>query len=452
MTDSLTVPTHFGDLSELSAGLADRVDEERIILYGPEAFEEGSMVAFAVLLVDGTPAIEGVGRVAASVDGGEARAPETRYDIVFDSLQLAGRSEVVYERIVLHRQSLMGDEPATGEIDLAEIEEAESFAAAEQGFVAAPDEKGDAAAYEEVDEDVVSFAASEAPPAAEAYEEVGEDVVSFAAFEAPPPPDTSSYDGSVPDEYAAAEAGTGGQHEAFEIGEDANAAIVGDGFGGDDSTEGATVVASLEELERAASAPPAQPPPKLPEAPEGFALPPLPAGLTRPVHPPTWWPSDAPPPQPRASSGWFQYGGELPIPSEPPRPDLDPALRVTPAPRPGAEATPNMPPREEPAPAGDVTDFATEATYGEEAASEIGFAESAASFDEAAPIANEDASPLDETVEAPLDGVLEVGVPDGDFEIGFGTGELDDGTVVPNDEEATAHEVSLPEGGPLEEP
>ena len=62
MTEVLTVPTHFGDISELSAGLADRVDEERLILYGPTAYEEGATVGFAVLLMDGSPALEGVGR------------------------------------------------------------------------------------------------------------------------------------------------------------------------------------------------------------------------------------------------------------------------------------------------------------------------------------------------------------------------------------------------------
>lgn len=462
MTDSLTVPTHFGDLSELSAGLADRVDEERIILYGPEAFEEGSMVSFAVLLVDGTPALEGVGRVAASVDGGEARAPETRYDIVFDNLQLAGRSEVVYERIVLHRQSLAGGEPPTGEVDVSELEEAgDAFTEAEE-----PD-------------------AAEAAEAAEAYEEVGEDLVSFATSEAPPAPeeDAGAYDmAGVPAEHVsetAAEAAFEEPAADVEDVADSEFEDVGDADDAfadyeEEAAEGATVVASIEDLERAASAPPGQPAPEPPAAPEGFALPPLPAGLTRPVHPPTWWPSDAPPPQPRASSGWFQYGGELPIPSEPPRPDLDPSLRVTPAPRPGAEATPNMPPREEasaadpvmdaeaPAEAdfaeaeADFADFAeAEAEHGEAPAQDdfVDFADpvddpAAEPLDAAAP--SDAATPLDETVEAPLDEGAEAGEPD-EFEVGFDAGELGDEPVAPYDEDATAHEVSLPERDPFEE-
>ena len=41
------------------------------------------------------------------------------------------------------------------------------------------------------------------------------------------------------------------------------------------------------------------------------------------------------------SSGYFDHRGGLPIPQQPPRPDIDPTLRVSPAPRPGAEAAPH---------------------------------------------------------------------------------------------------------------
>ena len=124
MTEVLTVPTSFGDIAELSSGLADRVDNDRIILYGPEPYEEGAEVGFAVLLLDGTAAIEGVGRVSAAVDGGEDRAPEIRYDIVLDSLQLDTRSEIVLERILMGRQSELGEEAATGEVAMPEPDDA----------------------------------------------------------------------------------------------------------------------------------------------------------------------------------------------------------------------------------------------------------------------------------------------------------------------------------------
>ncbi|MEM9067226.1 MAG: hypothetical protein AAGE52_01930 [Myxococcota bacterium] len=366
MTDNLTVPTHFGDLSELSAGLADRVDEERIILYGPNAFEEGSTVSFAVLLIDGTPALEGTGRVAAAVDGGDARAPETRFDIVFDMLQLEGRSEVVYERIVLARQSMMGEEPQTGEVDVTELE-AESAEAPEE----APAELEVDTAYAEeqgeyVGEEEVSFA-SEAPAAAEEFVESAD---------------------PVPVE---------GELEVADVGE---VELEGEFDAPPEYPEaGETVVASLEEFEEVD-------PPSLPEEPEGFALPPLPDALTRPMHPPTWWPAEVPPPQPRASSGHFRYGGELPVPAGPPRPELDPSMRVAPAPRPGAEAAPNMPPRDEEA-------FVEDAAAEEAPALEDAVAEEVAVDEELEAAHDVEADGL-EVAEGEAD---EADVPVGDFAV-----------------------------------
>ena len=127
MSQVLTVPTHFNDLGELSEGFLDRVEQDTLILYGPVAYEDGSEIEFAVLLADGSPALEGTGRVRAAVDGGAERVPETRYDVVVESLQLDGHSEVVFERLVLARQSVSDrpaaaaaaeeeDEPATNEM------------------------------------------------------------------------------------------------------------------------------------------------------------------------------------------------------------------------------------------------------------------------------------------------------------------------------------------------
>jgi len=125
MSQVLTVPTHFNDLGELSEGFLDRVEQDTLILYGPVAYEDGSEIEFVVLLADGSPALEGVGRVRAAVDGGADRVPETRYDVVVEALQLDGRSEVVFERLVLARQAVSDHppaddaEPPTGDIDVA---------------------------------------------------------------------------------------------------------------------------------------------------------------------------------------------------------------------------------------------------------------------------------------------------------------------------------------------
>jgi hypothetical protein len=125
MSQVLTVPTHFNDLGELSEGFLDRVEEDTLILYGPVAYEDGSEIEFAVLLADNSPALEGVGRVRAAVDGGAERVPETRYDVVVEVLELDGRSEVVFERLVLARQAVSdrppadSAEPPTGDMDAA---------------------------------------------------------------------------------------------------------------------------------------------------------------------------------------------------------------------------------------------------------------------------------------------------------------------------------------------
>jgi hypothetical protein len=122
MSQVLTVPTHFNDIGELSEGFLDRVEQDTLILYGPVAYEEGSEIEFALLLADGTAALEGVGRVRAAVDGGEDRVPETRYDVVVEALQLDGRSEVVFERLVIARQAVSEAPPAEDDPVVEEVE------------------------------------------------------------------------------------------------------------------------------------------------------------------------------------------------------------------------------------------------------------------------------------------------------------------------------------------
>ncbi|UCF45765.1 MAG: hypothetical protein JSU89_00915 [Myxococcales bacterium] len=123
MSQVLTVPTHFDDIGELSEGFLDRVEQDTLILYGPVAYEEGSEIEFVVQLADGSPALEGTGRIRAAVDGGADRLPETRYDVVVEDLELDGRYEVVFERLVLARQAVSdappaeGDEPPTSDIE-----------------------------------------------------------------------------------------------------------------------------------------------------------------------------------------------------------------------------------------------------------------------------------------------------------------------------------------------
>lgn len=134
MSQVLTVPTHFNDIGELSDGFLDRVEQDTLILYGPVAYEEGSTIEFAVLLADGTAALEGMGRIRAAVDGGDDRVPETRYDVVVEGLSLDARSEVVFERLIMSRQAV-SDRPAVDsdspEVS-AEYEEVEDLEGVEE--------------------------------------------------------------------------------------------------------------------------------------------------------------------------------------------------------------------------------------------------------------------------------------------------------------------------------
>ena len=385
MTEVLTVPTHFGDISELSAGLADRVDEERLILYGPDAFEEGSTVGFAVLLMDGSPALEGFGRVTAAVDGGEERAPETRYDIVFDSLQLQGMSEVVYERIILARQSMMGDDPATGEISLDELEQSAEAEVADVAFddggsfddaadaAFEVDDVGDAVPAEPAhdgasDWDADATAVADAETMAELAEDAGaaaatDDLIAAAEVDPVEPELGSPVDEGavVADPSAVAEVSFDDDDVALgdpAVGEAAlddvvfdGDASLGEGAFDDDEPVAADAVSSTDDdfgdepwaSDAAPSAsepppspsmaprdslgpppedPPIAPSPELPPAPVGFQIPPFEGRLMRPTHPPTWQPEAEPAELSAESTGFFAYAAnDLPVPASAPRPD-----------------------------------------------------------------------------------------------------------------------------------
>jgi hypothetical protein len=177
MSQVLTVPTNFNDIGELSEGFLDRVERDTLILYGPVAYEDGSEIEFAVLLADGTPAIEGRGRVRAAVDGGADRVPETRYDVVVEALEFDGRYEVVFERLVLTRQEVSDrpdaadDEPPTKETDAAPSAVAiEVDAPTDEVFSLPPDE-------------VDSIAPEEAEPVAASPKAPGTDDEGKGAFE-----------------------------------------------------------------------------------------------------------------------------------------------------------------------------------------------------------------------------------------------------------------------------
>ncbi len=409
MTEVLTVPTHFGDLSELSQGLVDRVGDGSLILYGPAAYERGSTVSFRVLLADDSLGLEGFGRINEVYDGGDAREPETRYDIVFDTLQLDGRNEVVYERIVLARQSMVGDEPATGEVDISEFEEAApaevtEFPEEDQTIMAAPaeevffDASSDLAEPADVADaaDIADVAdVADMADAADAAPEEGDFAISFDEPEAAAPVEVFA--------PPAEEVQDLGDYADIEDVADIADVAMADVADIADVSGGEFVDAS--EAVFADEAPVAPPSFEAPPAQDAIALSVATGPLGRPTFAASWSPT-APHPEPRPSTGWFLYeAGTLPAPAQPPRPELSPEMRIAraPMPDPNAPVEAAAPPVEAP----------TEAAVVEEAPVEE-FSEPLEAIEaEVAPDPN-DVPPDAETPEVPLG---EMPLPDEDAEI-----------------------------------
>ena len=386
MSQVLTVPTHFNDIGELSEGFLDRVEQDTLILYGPVAYEEGSEIEFAVLLADGSAALEGVGRVRAAVDGGEDRVPETRYDVVVEALQLDARSEVVFERLVIARQAVSDpppaedDAPVTNEMDAAPeddepvVEEVE--VGAEDVYSLAPEEEDapdtvppEAYDDEEEDEPATVIAAvdaeammaqasadadadvaTEPEPELETVsgEEFGYDVEEVAAqYESDYPAEAET---AIAEIDAYADAGVDADMDAFanavadaatDADADADAGTDPDADAGTDADTGPQMpqdsmyafehgIAAEPRVGMPVPIPSMAAPPEAPPAPPTLRLAEPPEGLTRP--------SLAQPEDPLFSTdgevsdvhtnGLFAYEDGLPIPSRPPLPDPNRAKQV----------------------------------------------------------------------------------------------------------------------------
>jgi hypothetical protein len=327
MSDTLTVPTAFNDISQLAEGMADRVDEERLMLYGPEPVQDNSWVRFNVLLMDESVALEGIGRAVASIDGGDERPEVARFDIVLDNLQFEGTSEVVYERMLLMRSQAFSEGPGTGEVSLDDVQQVEEEVAASTGF---EDESTQIAPEHEYSAHV------EASAMDEGYDSGGATAVA-PALEEP--------------EYSYAEPSGGYEDAGAQVESwDDSASTESEGYADvgtgeialpEESWSAKEEYASVDEV---VSVPPSAPPPAPPSAPPPVLVNPLVSGsdgpLLRRSRGATWTPKLEPAPPSRLASGLFGYTGGLPIPPHPPRPDLDPSLRIHPAPRPSASGHP----------------------------------------------------------------------------------------------------------------
>lgn len=345
MTQALTIPTPFNDVSELTDNFATRVDETQVMLPYGEPVEEGAWLQFTVLLADGSVALEGTGRSTGTHDNGEEYPPEYRYDVVLDSLQFDGMSEVMFERILQARQSQLEGEPGTGEVDVNQLGALEE---AELPVEAPVDLPTEAIALEPSQ----PFEAVDALPA---EEEFAQEAASFGepeAGELGAEADELGAGQFGADELGADEIGGGELGAAAEV--VAEASFVGELDASEEPVEDwappgdfgdaiPTQAVQLEELAPVAAparvARQAAPRP----GPQQRALGTLPlmhafdeGVLTRPSAAATWSPELTPRPEPAQSSGFFDYEGGLPRPAAPPHPEMPEEQRVAAAPSPSA--------------------------------------------------------------------------------------------------------------------
>ena len=389
MSQVLTVPTHFGDIAELSQGFLDRVEQDTLILYGPVPYEDGSEIDFAILLADGSAAIEGRGRVRAAVDGGDERMPETRYDVVLEALQLDGRYEVIFESLVLARQAV-SDRPSAPDDDPAETvpepdaEDPSGILVSDASSVDVEDpDPGEPQETEELVETSAGVTEEESidpldPDQAETVIDSPESEEADAVVESLTPDEMAvAIESLTPDELSVEidSLSPDAMEEAIDsLSPDESEQALPDASFEESSViveslspdmveplasdtpesdriiaEGATdwddqsawsdepsIHATLDEDEPSApssDAPEAAKPPSEPPSPPQIQLERAPDGLTRPsrAQAPD---SDQPParavePEPSPATGLFQYEESLPIPSRPPLPDLNPARRVS---------------------------------------------------------------------------------------------------------------------------
>jgi hypothetical protein len=279
--DILSVATNYPDVAGLAQGYMNRADGERLLLPLAAVCTAGSGVRFVVYLSDGTPAFAGAGLCVQVSDQGNTVPPEQRYETLLDTLQFDARSRPVYDYIVAVRSAAYA-QPSSPSNPVTDQELAHSLPA--PGY----------------DDDATSILST--PPLQIAgLGQASEAESADFEFEAEPvvddlPPEPSStVEADVP-------------------------------FPSTPAPPTSYIPAQTVSF---------APPSEVPGMPS-FIPPPVPTGLlSRPARATAWQPAPPRRPTPRIATGLFRYGpGALPRPARPPRPELDPALQVRPAPRP----------------------------------------------------------------------------------------------------------------------
>lgn len=337
MTQTLHVPTPFQDLSELANDFSQRVDEERIVLPNSAPMNEGEWVTFTVTLADGSVGLEGTGRVKTTYENGEEYPPEYRYDIELDMLQFDGRSEVMYERILMARQSAMEGDPGTGEVDVAALQQ--------QGAPASSDDFSDHTHMGDENSLPGFGAASPSTPAPPATEDEFGEQESAGLTAYGDAPEVGSQEGTA-EEDAWAQSTQGAPEPSVYDMPEAVEEVSAPEFVPEPPVASPRSVppaapAAARSVPPAAPAPRSVPPAAPRPAPRAAAARTggIPAMhvfdegiLLRATLPASFTPGAVPRPSAAQSSGLFDYQGNLPRPAEPPRPAMDENLRVAPAP------------------------------------------------------------------------------------------------------------------------
>jgi len=323
MAEPLIIATPFAELGELSEHFAQRVDEGRLMLPYPTGVDEGQWVQFQVLYADNSVAMEGTGKVSGAYDNGEEHPAEYRFDIVLEELSFDGTSEVVFERIVVARDSMASADPGTGEVSIAELEAAEAPVEVADEFVGEiPEPIADVASDEAMFEDAEPGALHAAAPEA-------------AALQAAEPADVGYEEAEAPHEPAYAPAHVAAYMASEEPAEEVAEEVYEEAYAYE---EAAPLAPARAPAAPRANPGGAQPPPGTLPSPHSFEG----GVLTRPALPAAWEPTPAVRPDPAASSGFFDYApanqgrGGLPKPSAAPRPELPDEARVGHAPAPTA--------------------------------------------------------------------------------------------------------------------
>lgn len=272
MTQVVTVHTDFTDLNQMAQGLVGRVNETHVILPNPDGVLVGDWVQFAVTLYDGTPGFAGVGRCVTVVDNGEDRLSHQRFDVVIDSLQFDSRGQQIFEHILVLNNGAEGD---------AEAENVED------GY--SEPEIHETGSFVDVNEVSEDFSRTQPPPS---YTSDGDDEATVIGGRE-----------QIAAALSQSRAMAGGAQEALAEEEDGDIAI-------------ATLPPPA--AEPAASAPRR----------EAVAQQHAPAtnGHAYPAYAPA-----APKP---VDANSFRFENGLPYPKVPPRPELNPSLKVNKAPRP----------------------------------------------------------------------------------------------------------------------